>query len=217
MSTCASALAPRSAAAQSSAFAAAVALSVSASAPAPPSAAASSRCCRSVCAASSVAVSEAILVWSSLFCDALHRQQAGQLLDLAVELGERGVLAGHFARQEELRQHEHRQQEDDDQQHRRQRVDEARPVVHALEAAPVRQRHGLTPCGEGSARLALARQAAQQPADVVLLRRLRVDPIADLLLLRAHVADQRLDALGEARHRRRAAALVVHVRHAAFS
>ena len=54
-------------------------------------------------------------------------------------------------------------------------------------------------------------QAAQQPADVLLLRGLRLDPVADLLLLLAHVADQGLNALGEARHRRRALALVLRI------
>ncbi len=69
---------------------------------------------------------------------ALQREKIGQFLDLPVEPGERLVLAGHFAGEEELRKHEYRQQKDDDQQHRRQRVDEARPVVHRLVAASAR-------------------------------------------------------------------------------
>ena len=72
---------------------------------------------------------------------ALQREKIGQFLDLPVEPGERLVLAGHLARQEELRKHEYRQQKNDDEQHRRQRVDEARPVVHRLVAASARQRH----------------------------------------------------------------------------
>ena len=76
---------------------------------------------------------------------ALHGEQAGQLFDLAVESGERRVLARHLARKEELRQHEHRQEKNDHQQHRRQRVDEARPIIHASVAASARQRHRSTP------------------------------------------------------------------------
>src|SRR5271163_2393286 len=59
-----------------------------------------------------------------------------------------------------------------------------------------------------SARLAFARKAPQQPADFFLLGGLRLHPIADLLLLLAHVRDQRLNALGKARHRGRAFALI---------
>ena len=142
MSTWASALAEICRCA-SSALAAALALSRAASAPAPPAAAASSSFWRSFCEASSVADSEAILVWSSPFCD---RSSASRLVSSSIcwlSRRQRRVLARHLARQEELRQHEHRQQEDDDQQHRRQRVDEAGPIVHALEAPPLRQRHGL--------------------------------------------------------------------------
>src|ERR1700733_3861638 len=58
---------------------------------------------------------------------------------------------------------------------------------------------------------AFADQATQQPADVVLLGGLRLDPIADLLLLLAHMGDQGLDALGQARHRRRALALILRI------
>src|SRR5277367_2358009 len=58
---------------------------------------------------------------------------------------------------------------------------------------------------------AFADQATQQPADVVLLCGLRLDPIADLLLLLAHMGDQGLDALGQARHRRRALALILRI------
>ena len=76
---------------------------------------------------------------------ALEGEHARQLLDLAIELGERRVLAGHFARQEELREHEHRQQENDHQQHRRQRVDEAGPVIHARQSPSARRRHRIAP------------------------------------------------------------------------
>src|SRR5271154_4106879 len=58
---------------------------------------------------------------------------------------------------------------------------------------------------------ALADQATQQPADVVLLGGLRLDPIADLLLLLAHMGDQGLNALGQARHRGRALALILWI------
>ena len=64
-----------------------------------------------------------------------HRQQIGELGDLRVEAGERGVLAGDFLLQIELHHHEHGQHEDDAEDQRRQRVDEARPVVHAAFAA----------------------------------------------------------------------------------
>ena len=64
-----------------------------------------------------------------------HRQQLGELRDLRVEPGQRGVLAGDFLLQIELHHHEHGEQEDDAEDQRRQRVDEARPVVHAAVAA----------------------------------------------------------------------------------
>ena len=177
---------------------------------------------------------------------ALEREQVGQLLDLPVEPCQRLVLAGHLARQEELRQHEHGEEKDDDEQHRRQGVDEARPVIDRLVAASARQRHVELLCsplpacspspvgeragvrgyaerrrsasplirpfgppsprkrGEGTIlpRRQLFQQAAQELADVLLLLGLHVDPVADLLLLGPHVADQRLDALGEGRDRR---------------
>ena len=65
----------------------------------------------------------------------LHRQEFGELGDLRVEAGQRGVLAGDFLLQVELHHHEHGQDEDDAQDQRRQRVDEAGPVVHAAVAA----------------------------------------------------------------------------------
>src|SRR5271167_3633451 len=58
---------------------------------------------------------------------------------------------------------------------------------------------------------AFADQAAQQPADVVLLGRLRLDPIADLLLFLAHMRHQSLNAFGEVRHRCRALALILRI------
>ena len=75
------------------------------------------------------------LAFVGVLLAALHRQQARQLLDLAIEPRERAVLARHLAGEEELRQHEHREQEDDDEQHRRQGVDEAGPIIDAFDAA----------------------------------------------------------------------------------
>ena len=73
---------------------------------------------------------------------ALQREQRGEFLDLAVEPLQGRVLAGHFARQEILREHEDRQQENDHQQHGRQRVDKAGPVIEAaLGAAGAAQGH----------------------------------------------------------------------------
>jgi len=65
----------------------------------------------------------------------LQRQQFGELGDLRVEAGQRGILAGDFLLQIELHHHEHGQDEDDAEDQRRQRIDEARPVVHAAFAA----------------------------------------------------------------------------------
>ena len=59
--------------------------------------------------------------------------------------------------------------------------------------------------------LALVDEAAQQLANFLLLPVLRVDPIADHLLFVAHVADQRLDALGEIGHRGRAAPVIAGI------
>ena len=73
-----------------------------------------------------------------------QRQQLGELRDLRVEAGERGVLSGHLLRQVELHDREHGQQEDDAEDQRRQRVDEARPVVHAGVAAGTCDSHGGT-------------------------------------------------------------------------
>ena len=72
-----------------------------------------------------------MLVLPALF----QRQQVGQLRDLRVEPLQRRVLAGDFLLQEELHHDEHREQEDDAEDQRRQRVDEARPVIHAAVAA----------------------------------------------------------------------------------
>src|ERR1700685_2934270 len=58
---------------------------------------------------------------------------------------------------------------------------------------------------------AFADQATQQPADVVLLGGLRLDPIAALLVLLAHLSVKSLDALGPARHRGRAVALILRI------
>ena len=192
-------------------MAAAEALPLAASASTAPSDAASlSRFC-SRSALSSVARQGRDLGLVRALLGALQRQEVGQLLDLPIELGERLVLARDLPRQEELRQHEHRQQKNDDEQHRRQSVDEARPIVHRLVAASARQRHRSTPSRPrallpsaspgGLPRSQLVQQAAQELADVLLLHGLRVDPVANLLLLGAHVADQRLNAFGERRDR----------------
>ncbi len=124
----------------------------------------------------------------------LHRQQAGELGDLRVELLQRGVLAGDFLLQIELHHDEHGQNEDDRQDQRRQRVDEARPIVHAgFTAAGACERHGLTVH-------VLAHHDLQEPLDLALLLGLAVDPVADHLLLGAHVVHQALDGLGQIRH-----------------
>ena len=56
-----------------------------------------------------------------------------------------------------------------------------------------------SPVGEGSelTRSEFVQQAAEELADVLLLYRLCVDPVANLLLLGAHMADQGLNAFGE--------------------
>ena len=71
----------------------------------------------------------------------LQREQVGKPRDLRVEARQRGVLAGDFLRQKELRHHEHGEQKDDRQDQRRQGVDEARPVIHAAVAAAAGKRH----------------------------------------------------------------------------
>ena len=75
----------------------------------------------------------------------LERQQIGELGDLDVEAGERGVLAGHLLREEELHHHEHGEQEDDAENEGRQRVDEAGPVVDAAFAASACECHVSSP------------------------------------------------------------------------
>jgi hypothetical protein len=52
-----------------------------------------------------------------------------------VEADQRGILAGHLLRQEELHHDEHAEQEDDAENERRQGVDESRPVVDTALAA----------------------------------------------------------------------------------
>jgi hypothetical protein len=71
----------------------------------------------------------------------LQRQQLAQPRDLCIEPRQRGVLAGDFLRQEELRHHEHGEQKDHGQDQRRQRVDETRPVIHAAIATAAGERH----------------------------------------------------------------------------
>ena len=135
----------------------------------------------------------------------LQRQQVGEPRDLRVEARERGVLAGDFLRQKELRHHEHGEQKDDRQDQRRQRVDEARPVIHAAVAAAAGKRHGcaylLSPISSSSVDR-LARQDFHEAPDVAVELGLRVGPVADHLLLGAHVLHQALDRFGEIGHRR---------------
>ncbi|MND34512.1 hypothetical protein D3C80_251310 [compost metagenome] len=74
-----------------------------------------------------------------------HGQKFGQFGNLAVEARQHFVLAGNFARQYELRQHEDRQQKHDGHQQRRKRIDETRPIIHTPVAAAVaRKRHGYS-------------------------------------------------------------------------
>ena len=96
----------------------------------------------------------------------------------------------------ELHDHEHGQQEDDAEDQRRQRVDEARPVIHAaVAAASSCQRHNSL---NG---YVLAHHDLQQLLDLALLLGLRVDPVADHLLLGAHMVHKALDRFGEIGHR----------------
>ena len=107
---------------------------------------------RSLSAASSEACRLASVSSRSCVVALLQRQQLGQFVDLRVEAVEHLVLAGDFAAEQELRQHEDGQQEHDGQQQRRQRVDEARPVVDAAIAAPAAgERHASSPPGFFSA------------------------------------------------------------------
>ena len=134
--------------------------------------------------------------------DLFQRQQLGELGDLRVEPLQRGVLAGHFLRQEELHHHEHREQEDDAEEQRRQRVDEARPVVDAAFAARAGERHVyLTVLRRSSLRGSSPAMRSSRRLHLAALRGLGVGPVADHLLLGAHVADQALDRLGEIGHR----------------
>ena len=127
----------------------------------------------------------------------LQRQQLGQLRDLRVEPLQRRVLAGDFLRQEELHDHEHREQEHDAEEQRRQRVDEARPVIRCRVRGASCERVAMA-CTY--LRDVLAHQHFEQAADLALLLGLRLDPVADHLLLGAHVLDQALDRLGEIGH-----------------
>ena len=77
-----------------------------------------------------------------LLARALQGEERGQLVDLAVQLVQRRILARHLAREKELGQHEHGQEKDDDEQHGRQGVDETRPVIEGAGRAPrASQRH----------------------------------------------------------------------------
>src|SRR5579863_2879753 len=84
-------------------------------------------------------------------------------------------------------------------------------IVHSLISTAARQRHDSTPEPpprqkiRASPRAQFVQEAPQELADVFLLRRLRVDPVANLLLLGAHVPDQSLNAFGERRDRLRVA------------
>ena len=78
------------------------------------------------------------------FAGLLQRQQLAQPRDLRIEPRQRGVLAGDFLRQEELRHHEHGEQKDHAQDQGRQRVDESRPVIHAAIATAAGERHGAS-------------------------------------------------------------------------
>src|ERR1700677_1766883 len=82
-----------------------------------------------------------------------------------------------------------------------------RPRPSAISALLARNR----PSPASALLFAFADQATQQPADVVLLGRLRLDPIAYLLLFLAHMRHQGLNAFGEVRHRCRALALILWI------
>src|ERR1700679_1732880 len=82
-----------------------------------------------------------------------------------------------------------------------------RPRPSAISALLARNR----PSPASALLFAFTDQAAQQPADIVLLGRLRLDPIADLLLFLAHMRHEGLNALGEVRHRRGALALILRI------
>ena len=130
---------------------------------------------------------------------------------LRVEPLKRGVLAGHFLRQEELHDHEHREQEHDAEDQRRKRVDEARPVIDAAFAARAGECHAISRAysSNGLAQFILARlfagDAFEQPVHLAPLRGLRVGPVADHLLLGSHMLDQTLDALRKIGHGSRGA------------
>ena len=121
---------------------------------------------------------------------AFERQQRGQFVDLPVQALQRDVLAGDVARQKKLRHHEHGNQKREHEKHRRQRVDETRPIIDRAKAASTRERHRSAP-------LVFRREPFEQAFDVALLRRLRLDPIADQLLLAAHMLHEALYAFGE--------------------
>ncbi len=81
----------------------------------------------------------------------LQSQERGQFVDLLMQLGEHRVLAGDFAGEEELRQHEDREKEGDGEQHGRQGIDEARPIIDmaGLPSGP-RQGHQRRSVSEAS-------------------------------------------------------------------
>ena len=80
----------------------------------------------------------------------LQRQKLGEARDLRGQAGQRRILAGDLLRQKELRHHEHGEQKDDREDERRQRVDKARPVIHAAVAAASRKGHAVLRLSERS-------------------------------------------------------------------
>ena len=108
-------------------------------------------------AASSVAPSEAMLASAFAPLALLERKQRSQFLDLPVELGEDRVLAGHVARQEELRDREDGDEEDEGRAasstarrrnpaSNRCRRAARRPRASAISAAPSPARGGRSAC-----------------------------------------------------------------------
>src|SRR3954469_8595183 len=131
----------------------------------------------------------------------LQRKKLRELRDLDREAAERGVFAGHFLGQVELHDDEYRQQKDDAEHQRRQRVDETRPIIHAAVAARACESHRvLLQAWRALLVHVFAHQNFEQTANVPMLLGLRIDPVADHLLLGAHVVDQPLYRFGEIGH-----------------
>ena len=122
-------------------------------------------------------------------------EKLSELRDLCVETGQRRIFSRDFLGEIKLQEHKHREQEHDAEDEGRERIDEARPIIQAAVPACA--------CKGHRAHLfvhVFPHEDFQEPADIAMLLGLGVHPIANHLLLRAHVLDQPLNGFREIGH-----------------